>query len=139
MGRRLGRATPRFLASLLSLPRTSAVLFSTRALKSVDLPTLGSPTMPVLSAMLVTEPERNPRTEEEAPGAALPCATEVQPPSRPPPMKALERDRREAPPRATSLEHVVNATLDDIAEGIMQESHPGRGWARHHAKENDRR
>jgi hypothetical protein len=84
---------------------TSAVLFSTRALNSVLLPTLGRPTMPVLSAMLVTAVPRNPR--------ALAGAAVVHPTVRPA-MKPLLRAPRRVAERATSREHVLNAMADDM-------------------------
>lgn len=89
---------------------TSAVLFSTRALNKVLLPTLGRPTMPVLSAIEMAV-ERKPRWVE---GAA------VQPTWRPA-TKPLVRARRlavaveaELAERATSLVQVPNAMADDM-------------------------
>jgi len=75
--------------------RTSAVLFSTSALNNVLLPTLGRPTMPVLSAMGVTE-ARNPRAEAP-PGAAAHPRTR---PAAKLPERARSEDEDAPPARA---------------------------------------
>ena len=93
----------------------SAVLFATRALNRVDLPTLGRPTMPVFSAMEVTAVERNPRFE---PGAAVKAR----------PVKALDLARRVAAPevRATSL--VACMAMADMVRGQTTGAKAASQW-----------
>lgn len=88
--------------------RTSAVLFSTSALNSVDFPTFGSPTIPVFSAIDVIAAARKPRRED--------CRPSAHPPRARPPLNALARARRDlhavrATRRAVVFKHAMEVDI----------------------------